>query len=65
MTTEHFQRFARRTQTALLQVFSALPDSLTCIRLRRDIQQALRLRRLRQPLLPGHSLYELAVFSSF
>lgn len=41
MTTELFQRFARRTQTALIQVFSALPDSLMCIRLRRDIQQAL------------------------
>ncbi len=41
MTTEHFQRFARRTQTVLLQVFSALPDSLTGIRLRRDVQQAL------------------------
>jgi hypothetical protein len=41
MTTEHFQRFARRAQTAPLQVFPALPDSLTCIRLRRDIQQAL------------------------
>jgi hypothetical protein len=38
-TTEHFQRLARRTQTALVQVFTALP--VTCMRLCCDIQQAL------------------------
>ncbi len=38
---EHFQRFARRMHAALLQVFHTLADSLTCIRLRRDVQQEL------------------------
>jgi|GEM_PF-5646512 len=38
---EHFQRFARRTHPALLQVSPALTDAFQRIRLCGDIQQAL------------------------
>src|SRR5258708_12139436 len=38
---EHLQSFTRRTHTTLLYVFEALPDSLKCIGLRGNVEQAL------------------------
>src|ERR1700687_2381741 len=38
---ERFQSFTRRTHTTLLYILDALPDSLKCIGLRGDVEQAL------------------------
>ena len=41
VAAEHFQSFTRGTYTTLLCVFDALPNSLKCIGLRSDVEQAL------------------------